>query len=171
MEQTFNDLYKEQQRERGLSGFLFLIFLDTGVGILHEHILLLTQGNTMKNLVSNPSSAAITSMILSLPLGLIYVAFMFEIEQLAKPLTALFTTNGYDLNGLGRIFMIGGLLLLPVAFLLNLRPMLKREGPEGERKVYSVNLIVGVILLLLITFAWGGLILEQIYCLQGIRCD
>jgi hypothetical protein len=24
---------------------------------------------------------------------------------------------------------------------------------------------------LLIVFTWGGLMLEEIYCLQGIRCD
>jgi hypothetical protein len=171
MEQTFQDLYTERQTRRGLSGFLFLIFLETGVGILHEHVLLLIQGNTMKNLASNPSSAAITSLILSLPLGLTFIAFMFEMEQLTKPLTAALTTNGYDLNSLGRVFLIGGLFLLPAAFVLNLRPMLKREGPEGKRTLYSANLIVGVILLLLITFTWGGLILEQIYCLQEIRCD
>ena len=132
MEQTFNDLYQERQKERGWSGFLFLIFLETGVGILHEHILLLTQGNTMKNLVSNPNSAAITSLILSLPIGLTFIAFMFEMEQLTKPLTAALTTNGYDLNSLGRVFLICGLFLLPAAFVLNLRPMLKREGPQGK---------------------------------------
>lgn len=164
-------IFTRSNRGRGLFGFLFLRFLETGVGILHEHVLLLTQGNTMKNLVSKPSSAAITSLILSLPLGLTFIAFMFEIEQLTKPLTAALTTNGYDLNSHGRAFLIGGLFLLPPAFVLNLRPMLKREGPEGKRKLYSVNLIVGVILLLLIAFTWGGLILEQFYCLLGIRCD
>ena len=40
------------------------------------------------------------------------------------------------------------MLLLPVAFLLNLRPMLKIEKPEGMRKLYAINVIVGVIILL-----------------------
>ena len=72
---------------------------------------------------------------------------------------------------LGRIVIYGGLLLLPIAFVLNLRPMLKREGPEGKRRLYTINLIVGAAILLLIIFTWGGLILEEIYCLRGIRCD
>ena len=125
----------------------------------------------MKTLFSNPTSSAITSVILSMPIGLTFVAFMFEIDQLAKPLTALFTTNGYDLNVAGRLFLFGGLFLLPVAFVLNLWPLLKEEGPEGKRKLHTINLIVGAILLLLLIFTWGGLLLEEIYCLQGIRCD
>ena len=127
------------------------MFIETGLGAIREHILIITHGDSMKTLISNPTSAAITSFVLSMPIGLTSVAFMFEIDELAKPLTALFTSNGYDLDGAGRIFMVGGLLLLPVAFLL--------------------NLIVGSILLLLLVFTWGGLLLEEIYCLQGIRCD
>ena len=173
MEQTFNDLYKERQTERGGFDFVFWIFVETGIGIFQEHVLLLTQGNAMKNIISNPTSAAITSFILSLPLGLTFVAFMFDIEPLVKLLNNLFTIEGQqgDINMLGRIVIYGGLLLLPVAFALNLRPILKRAGPEGKRRLYALNLIVGTAILLLITFTWGGLILEEIYCLRGIRCD
>jgi hypothetical protein len=173
MEQTFNDLYKERQTEGGLCGFMFWMFVETGMGILQEHILLLTQGNVMKNIISNPTSAAITSLILSLPLGLTFVAFIFDIELLVKPLNSLFTIEGQqgDINMLGRIVIYGGLLLLPVAFVLNLRPLLRREGVEGSRRLYALNLIVGATILLLIVFTWGGLIVEEIYCLRGIRCD
>jgi len=125
----------------------------------------------MKSILANPRSAAIISFILALPLGLIFVAFMFDIEQLVKPFNALLTINGSDVNTLGRVVLIGGLLILPVAFVLNLQPMLKREGPEEKRKLYAINLIVGAVILLLIIFTWGGLILEEIYCLRGIRCD
>ncbi|HZM21045.1 MAG TPA: hypothetical protein VFC02_04825, partial [Anaerolineales bacterium] len=123
----------------------------------------------------NPRSAAITSLFLALPLGLTYVALMFNIEPVARVLNNLFTIDGQQgeiqINMLGSIVIYGGLLLLPVSFALNLQPMLKREGPEGKRRLYTINLIVGAIILLLIIFTWGGLILEQIYCLQGIRCD
>jgi len=164
---------RKQQAEDGLFGFVLWMFVETGMGILQEHILLLTQGNAMKNIISNPRLAAITSFILSLPLGLTFVAFMFDIEPLVKPLNSLFTIKGQqgDINTLGRIVIYGGLLLLPLAFALNLRPILKREGPEGKRRLYTLNLIVGTAILLLITFTWGGLILEEIYCPRGIRCD
>lgn len=173
MEQTFTDLYRERQTEHGLFSFVFWTFAETSVGILQEHILLIKQGDGMKNMFSHPTSVAITSLILSLPLGLTFVAFMFDIELLIKPLNNLFTINGRqgEINTLGRIVIYGGLLLLPIAFALNFQPILKRMGPEGKRKIYAINLIVAVAILLLIIFIWGGLILEEIYCLRGIRCD
>ena len=127
----------------------------------------------MKTILANPKLAAITSFIFSLPLGLTFVAFMCNIEPLVKPLNNLFTIEGQQggMNTLGRIVVYGGLLLLPVAFVLNLRPLLKKEGPEGKRRLYALNLMVGAAILLLITFTWGGLILEEIYCLRGIHCD
>jgi hypothetical protein len=146
---------------------------ETAIGIVREHLLILVEGNAMKNMLANPRSAAITSLILSLPLGLTFVAFMFDIEPLVKSLNNLFTIKGQpgDINMLGRIVFYGGLLLLPLAFVLNLRPMLKREGPEGKRRLYALNLLVAAALLLPITFTWGGLILQEIYCLRGIHCD
>lgn len=124
----------------------------------------------MKNILANPASAAVTSFVLALPLGLTFVAFMFDIEPLVKPLNDLFTIEGQqgEINMLGRIVIFGGLLLLPFAFALNLQPLLKKGG---KRKLYTVNLVVGAAILLLIVFTWGGLMLEEIYCLQGIRCD
>jgi len=127
----------------------------------------------VKNILVNPRSAALISLILSLPLGLTFVAFMFDIELLEKPLNNLFIIDGSrgDINTLGRIVISGGLLMLPVAFALNLRSMLRREGVEGNRRLYTLNLIVGALILLLIIFTWGGLIVEEIDCLRGIRCD
>ena len=97
--------------------------------------------------------------------------FHFGYKAIDAPATSWLTVNGSDVNGLGRIVLIGGLLLLPVSFVINLLPTLKREGLEGKRKLYPANVIVGIIILVLITVTWGGLILEGIYCLQGIRCD
>jgi hypothetical protein len=51
---------------------------------------------------------------------------MFDIQPLIKPLNTLLTTNGSDINILGRMVLPGGLLLLPLAFVLNLQPILKK---------------------------------------------
>lgn len=175
MQQTFNELYNERKRqtEQGLFGFVLWMFVETGVGIIKEHVVLLTQGDGMKNITTNPGSVAIISFILCLPLAVPYVILMFDIEPLIGPLNNLLTIQGQqgDINMLGRIVIFGRLLLLPVAFVLNLQPILKREGPERKRTIHAVNLILGVAILLLITITWGGLILEEIYCLRGIRCD
>ena len=88
-------------------------------------------GDVMKNMLANPTSAAIASFVISLPFGLTYVAFTFDIEPLVKLLNNLFTIQGQqgDINMLGRIVILGGLLLLPVTFMLNLQPRLRRQGP------------------------------------------
>ena len=125
----------------------------------------------MKAMLSNPTSAAIVSFILALPLGLLFVIFNFDIKPLTTLVTSWLTFNGSEVNGLGRLILIGGLLLLPVAFVINLLPMLKKEGPEIKRKLRTANVIVGIIILMIIIVSWGGLLVEEIYCLQGIRCD
>ena len=175
MEQTFHDLCNEQKGGPSRGFVVLSLFAETAIGIVHEHLYLLREGDIMKTILANPTSAAIISFILALPLGLIFVVLMFNIQPLANLLFNLFTIEGPPgemyLNTLGRIVIYGGLLLLPVAFALNLQSILKREGPQGKRSLYAINLIVGIAILLLIIFTWGGLILEEIYCLRGIRCD
>jgi hypothetical protein len=171
MEQTFNDLYRERQKDSGLPGFVFWIFFETGLGIIREHALVWAQGDSMKAIVSNPIAAAIVSLTLSLPLGLLFIIFNFDIKPMTTLVTSWLTFNGSDVNGLGRLVLIGGLLLVPIAFLINLLPVLKKEGPESKKKLHAANLIVGIIILIIILVSWGGLLMEEIYCLQGIRCD
>jgi hypothetical protein len=66
MEQTFNDLCNErkEQTEYRWSGFVLWIFVETVVGIVREHVLLLIKGATMKNTLAIPRSTALISSIL-----------------------------------------------------------------------------------------------------------
>ena len=66
MEQTFNDLRDErkEQTEYRWSGFIFWIFVETALGIVREHVLLMTEGAAMKNTLAIPRSAALISSIL-----------------------------------------------------------------------------------------------------------
>ena len=66
MEQTFNDLCKErsQQAEYKWSGFVLWVFVETALGIIREHVLLITEGATMKNTTAIPRSTALISSIL-----------------------------------------------------------------------------------------------------------
>ena len=64
MQQTFNDLYRERQTEGAWFGFILWTFVETAIGIVREHVLLLTEGATMKNVLAIPGSAALVSAIL-----------------------------------------------------------------------------------------------------------
>jgi hypothetical protein len=62
MEQTFHDLYKERRAER--FSFILWTFAETGMGIVREHVLLITEGASMKTIISNPRFAPVISFIL-----------------------------------------------------------------------------------------------------------
>ena len=65
MEQTFNDICKEKQKtQKGLFGFVLWTFVETALGIIREHVLLITEGATMKSTLANPGAAALISSIL-----------------------------------------------------------------------------------------------------------
>jgi hypothetical protein len=66
MEQTFNDLCKErkQQAEYEWSGLVVWIFVDTAVGIVREHALLIREGGVMKNVFAISRLAPLISSIL-----------------------------------------------------------------------------------------------------------
>jgi hypothetical protein len=69
MEQTFNDLYNErkQQAEGGLFGFVLWMFVETAIGIVREHSLLIKEMNLMKNVLTNLRAPAIIGFVLVLP--------------------------------------------------------------------------------------------------------
>jgi predicted membrane protein len=81
MEQTFNDLYEERQTKPGRFRFVLWTFIDTTVGIFREHMLLITEGATMKNLRANPRSAALISSIL-LALAFIVAPLIYLVGNL-----------------------------------------------------------------------------------------
>lgn len=65
MVQTFNDLYKEKRNtNQSLFNFITWTFIETGVGILREHLL---QGDIMQTTIKKFSSSALFSFLLILP--------------------------------------------------------------------------------------------------------
>ena len=68
MQQTFHDLYKERQTERGLLGFVLWTFIETTMGIVQEHIVLIKEVNPMKNILTNFRQPAIIGFLIILPL-------------------------------------------------------------------------------------------------------
>lgn len=69
MEQTFDDLCSErkQKTKQGLFGFVLWMFVETAMGITREYILLITQGDSMKNILTNFRSPGIISLVLVFP--------------------------------------------------------------------------------------------------------
>jgi hypothetical protein len=64
MEQTFYDLYKERRSESLWFGFVLWMFVETAIGIVREHMLLITEGASMRNTFAYSRPAALISAIL-----------------------------------------------------------------------------------------------------------
>ena len=74
MEQTFHDLWNEKkQTKKELLSFVFLTFLETAVGIFREHLLLISSGGIMQNILKTIGSPALISLLLILPLMIMEV--------------------------------------------------------------------------------------------------
>lgn len=113
MEQTFNDLCNERKRqsEHGWFGFLLWAFIETAMGIVKEHVLLLTEGAMMKAMLANPRSAAVISAILYLPAAIFSLFNFLGVSQDFWPLAIR-----------PEIVLLVVLLLIPVALVVSRAP-------------------------------------------------
>jgi len=164
MEQTFNDRCRErkQQTERRLFGFVLWMFVETARGIGKEHVILITQGDTMKTITIDLRSAAIISFILVLPFMIL--DFWFQIVN--KP-TALSGRNYRDF-----IMLFGFLWLLPTAFLVILVPIVRNARAGNSIMANPTNLLLRVAFLTLSAITWGSLLIDQLPCFLGVpNCD
>jgi len=164
MEQTFNDLCNEgkQQTERRLFGFVLWMLIETAIGIGKEHVLLITQGDTMKTITTDLRSSALISFLLVLPFMIL--DFWFQIVN--KP-TALSLKNYSDFT-----MLFGFLWLLPTAFLIILVPIVRTLRAGNSIMASPINLLFRVAFLALIAITWGSLFIDQLPCFLGVpNCD
>jgi hypothetical protein len=132
--QTFNDLYREQQTGERRFGYIPWIFLETTVGIVREHVLLIaTEGNVMKNIFTNPGSTALLGSIL-LAVASVVAPFIYLVGNLRDALGPL----SYDVAD----FLYGPVWaasLISVVFVLR-----ERIGERAPRRM-SLALLAAVL--------------------------
>jgi hypothetical protein len=169
MEQSFNDLYKERKREtqQGLFSFVLWIFVETGMGITREYILLITQGNAMKNTITNPKSAALFGLFSIAPFVLLNAIVGNRIEPFFSLIRPNIHTSPFEY-----ILLFIVLFLIPVGSFIAIRPILQK-GADGKRKFYLVNVILAVLLLVVFVLLSVGLGSDIYRCdvLQIPNCD
>lgn len=173
MLQTFNDLCNEKRKSKiGLMGFVLRTFTETIIESTREHVLLLTQGGTMKNIViSNPKSAALIAFLFTLPFMVLNTIAGNQIE----PFFTIFKVNtggGFWDHPVGHISLIVALLLFPIGAVISIRPMFQK-GADGKRKFHLMNVLLAVIMVFLFVLISGALISEIYRCnvLQIPNCD
>ena len=156
MEQTFNDLYNDQKRltNRGFFSFVIWMFVEITLGIIKENILLLTQGNAMRNILTNLRSPSIISFLLVFPFMILELVHRRNFSE-SFPIT-----------------LFGLMWLLPMIFIVILKPMVRNVRAGNSLIAHPINLVIRVTFLVLITILWAGILIDQMPCFLGVpNCD
>ena len=154
MQQTFNDLYNErtQQAQHERLRFILWTFIETGTGAAREHVLLITEGVTMKTMVANPRFAPVISF------SLCVLPFMI-LEWATR-------SNAPRSDASPMLWVVLWLLStgFVAAFMLTVRNF-RRAG--NTIMAHPVSLLLGVIFLAVLAWAWGALVIDQMPCFLG----
>lgn len=168
MEQTFHDLWNEKrQTKKELFGFVLWTFIETVTGIIQEHILLIAQGDTMKNITTNPKSAALAGLLFIAPFVILNTIVASRIEPVFSLIRPGIHTGPYEYP---LLFIV--LLLIPVGSFITIRPIFQK-GTQGTRKFYLVNVLLAAFLLIVFIMLSIGLGSDFYRCdvLQIPNCD
>ena len=161
MAQTFDDVRRERRAAgRSMAGFVAWLFAETTLGVARE--------NVARARVARHHRYALAGLLLFAPIGLLLPSLWLDVAVVRDAVTL----EGGRPNALGWAAILGGLLLLPVAFVVTLLPMM-RMGPNRKRRLYAVNLLVCAVIATPMTATLVG-IGEEIYqCeIRGIpNCD
>jgi hypothetical protein len=154
MEQTFNDLYRERRAKSAWFGFILWTFAETGIGILREHVLLITEGATMRTMISNPRLAPVISFILCV------LPFMI-LEWATR-------SNAPRSDASPMLWVV--LWLLSTGFIVVLMLLVRnaRRARAGNRILTNpFSLLLNAIFLAAFAWQWLALVIDQMPCFLG----
>jgi hypothetical protein len=154
MQQTFHDLYKERRAESAWFGFILWTFAETGIGIFREHVLLITEGATMKIMISNPRLAPVISFILCV------LPFMI-LEWATR-------SNAPRSDASPMLWVVLWLLSTGFIVLLMLLVRNARRARAGNRILTNpFSLLLSAIFLAVFAWQWLALVMDQMPCFLG----
>ena len=168
MEQTFCDL----RSENAGSAHLFKIFASTFGGIISERVSQAKENCKANLSLSHPRVAALLGVVLPLPLGLLMLIAVYNIEPFNGFLKPLFTTETMKMKITGLIVFLASLTLLPVAFIFNLAALRRTVRVGGSLFSAPLNLFLAVGLLTAILTLLATFVVDQYPCWVGVpNCD
>ena len=150
MQQTFNDLYKERQTERGWSSFVLWMFVETAIGIPREHILLIKEMNPMNNILLSLRFPAILSFLMVLPFMILEWATRSDIPRS---------------NASGILFVI--MWLLPMLSILTMMPIVRNVRAGNSIAANPIGLVLRVVFAGWLLWMWVFLVIDQMPCFLG----
>ena|SRR5688572_24988611 len=128
----------------------------------------------MRKRTMSSKTLVLISLVLALPMALFYPIFILEVEPLYRLFVSMFVVDGsrpfipdsIDITG------IIAMLLLPVAFIVNLVPIARNRRAGNSLMAVRINLVLAFAILVLIAVTWGALFVDQLPCFMGVpNCD
>lgn len=174
MEQTFHDLYTDRRRQagRGVAGFVVGAFVETGLGIAHEHLRALQSGATMRAFFARPGVAALLALVLALPYMTLLSLLLLRIEPNLGPLEPLLTDAQPGRPDPGSFVVLGLLALSIVAFFIARAPIARTRRAGGSLLAHPLNLFVAALIALYVALLVIGFAVDQYPCWIGVpNCD
>jgi hypothetical protein len=123
----------------------------------------------VRDLVSNSRSAALIGFVLCLPIAILFSLVLLGIEPSLDPLDPLFRADGSHLSSM---IVLGLLLLLPVALVINLAPIIRSARAGNGMAAHPVNLVLAVAILVVLAVILSSFIVDQYPCWIDVpNCD
>jgi len=153
MEQTFQDLYKDQQTALGRFSFVVWMFIETAIGIIQERVLSIKEMNPMNNILTNLRLPALISFLIMLPFTIL--------EWATRSNDPSHPRSNLDIAGYVTMW------LLPMLFILILMPIVRNIRAGKNIMANPVFLLFRVVFLVILLRAWGAFIIDQWPCFLG----
>jgi len=155
MEQTFTDLCNEKRKaKQGLLRLMLWTFIETSIGIIQEHILVIKEMNLMKSILTNLKSPAIISFVLVIPF------------------IALELINRRNFNQDFPFPLFGFMWVLPILFIITMMPIVRNIRAGNSIIANPIILLLRVVFLAFIAWMWVSLLIDQMPCFLGVpNCD
>ena len=126
----------------------------------------------MNKAITQPLSAAILGVLLTLPLTLLILIAVFNIDPMNDWMRNLLMSDSQRLHAGGVVFMIGTMLLLPVGFIINVAAVRKSVRAGNAVMTWPLNVLLALGLLAYIVALVSAFVIDQYPCWQGVpNCD
>ena len=127
----------------------------------------------MHTYLTSPRSSATLSLLLCLPLVIIFPIMALEIEPFRTALNRLVVkSDGYSTTTFGYALMLFLMASVPAAFIVSIVPPIRSLRVGRGLGAHRVNLALAAVLFLLIAAFVTGFVVDQYPCWIGVpNCD
>jgi hypothetical protein len=130
------------------------IFIEIAVGNFSERLSLIIEGDIIQAILTNLRLPALISLLLVIP---------FMIMEVVN-------RRGFNEGFPIPLFVM--MWLLPLSFILTLRPIVRYLRAGNSLITQPVSLLIRIVILVFVAWMWTSLLIDQMPCFLGVpNCD